>query len=105
MANGDRNTSRKREGSKGPVLPAVKDVDRVHSLSPPFEGSRSYLGTVSSPHVKEDLLLEIGVNDLEMLLVNYKKFDAEAHLLTAETKPLKPGLSGTLMLVMIARLS
>ena len=71
MANGDEKISLKREGTKRPVLPTVEDVDRVHPLSLPFESDGSYLDAVVFLHVKEDLLLVIGVNDLEMLLVNF----------------------------------
>ena len=56
VANGNEKISRKREGSKGPVLPAVKDVGRVHPFSLPFESSGSQLGTIRSPHFKYDLL-------------------------------------------------
>jgi hypothetical protein len=42
VANGNEKISRKREGTKGPVvLPAVKDVDRMHPISLPFESSGS----------------------------------------------------------------
>ena len=70
MANGDGKFGVKREGTKGPVFPPVKYVDRVNPNSLTFESSGSHLGTVSSLDAKDDLLLVIGVNDLEMLLVN-----------------------------------
>ena len=72
MANGDGKIGVIREGTKGPVLPAVKDVGRVNPDSSPFESSGSHLGAVSFLDGKDGLLLEIGVNDLEMLLVNLK---------------------------------
>ena len=56
VANGNDKIGRKRERSKGPVLPVVKDVGRVHPFSLPFESSGSQLGTVRSPHLKCDLL-------------------------------------------------
>ena len=70
--NGDGKNGVIREGSKRPVLPAVKDVPRVHPNSHPFEGSGSHWGTVSFLDFKEGLLLESGVNDLKTLLVNLK---------------------------------
>ena len=73
MADGDGKIGVIREGTKGPVLPAVKDVGRVNPNSSPFESSGSYFRTVSFFDVKDDLLLVFGVNYLEMsrlVLVN-----------------------------------
>ena len=70
MADGDGKIGVIREGTKGPVLPAVKDVGRVNPNSSPFESSGSYFRTVSFLDVKDDLLLVFGVNYLEMLFVN-----------------------------------
>ena len=103
MLNGDGKNGVIREGSKRPVLPAVKDVPRVHPNSHTFEGSGSHWGTVSFLDFKEGLLLESGVNDLEIFLVNLKN-STQVDLLTTETKPLKPGLSATVLLAMSTRL-
>ena len=103
VGNGDGENGIIREGSKRPVLPLVKYVLRVHPNSRPFKGSRSHWGTVSFLDLKEGSLLEFGVNDLEILLVNFKN-STQVDLLTTETKPLKPGLSATVLLAMSTRL-
>ena len=103
VLNRDGKIGAIREGSKGPVRPAVKDVLRVHPNSLSFESSGSHLGTVSFLNLEEGSLLESGVDDLEILLVNLKN-SAEVGLLTTETKPLKPGLSATVLLAMTTRL-
>ena len=72
VGNGDGENGIIREGSKRPVLPAVKDVPRVHPNSHPFEGSGSHWGTISFLNFKEGLLFESGVNDLEIFFVNLK---------------------------------
>ena len=103
VLNGDGKNGVIREGSKRPVLPAVKDVARVNPNSHPFEGSGSHWGTVGFLNFEEGLLLESGVNDLEISLVSLRN-STEVDLLTIETKPLKPGLSTTVLL-MATRLS
>ena len=103
VGNGDGKNGVIREGSKRPVLPLVKYVLRVNPNSLPFKGSGSHWGTVSFLDLKEGSLLEFGVNDLEILLVNFKN-STQVDLLTTETKPLKPGLSATVLLAMSTRL-
>ena len=68
--NGDGKNGVIREGSKRPILPAVKDVPRMHPNSHTFEGSGSHWGTVSFLNFKEDMLFESGVYDLKTLFVN-----------------------------------
>ena len=74
VANGDDKIGAKPEGTKGPVFPLATDVFRMNPNSPPFESNRgSHIGTVNFLDGKDDLLLVIGVNYLEMsrlVLVN-----------------------------------
>ena len=74
VEDGYRKDSVKRERTKGPVLPAVKDVVRVDPFSLPFESSGGYtMIFTASLHSKPDLVLIFGINELEMLLVNLKE--------------------------------